>query len=147
MMLVTERRFEGPNAIQIPANSYAVVRLQSLGHGSLVRLSVRQTSGTAVAFVVDVLDSSLRLGGPNGTYPNPYPPANVDIMQIINRISAGSGTTARFIEPYGVPFRSMDNPPGGYSTSSQDIYLVIAPTAANFNTTWEASVTLVDENV
>lgn len=147
MLLITERRFEGSNAIQIPANSYAVVRLQSICQGKVNRLSVRQVSGASVAFVVDLLDSSLRLGGPNGTYPNPYPPSNVDIMQIINRISATSGSTARFIDPYGIPFRSMDNPSGGYSTSSQDIYLVIAPTAAGGTTTWEASVTLVDENV
>jgi hypothetical protein len=106
--------------------------------GWLNEVLVKQLTGTPVGFAVEVLDSVVPFAEGEHAY-NATPAANLDLFQVIDRITATSGNTAKMrVAELGYSFINAD---GGPTESQPFLYLVIIPTNAGDDTTWEATVT------
>lgn len=126
------------SALVAPAGDLVSTKVPLLSEGLLKQLTVVQTSGTSVAFKVELLMSSMPY--PTGTYAvGTSPVGTINLFRIIPQQSGTSGN-ALDITPdtdIGWPFRNVD---GDHTNNQRYVYLIILPTAAGGSTTWDAFI-------
>jgi hypothetical protein len=106
--------------------------------GWLNELVVRQVSGTAKAFDIEVLDSVVPFPVGESNY-NATPAATLDLFRVINKIAVTSGATGVLRESeMGYSYQNAD---GGPTSNEPYLYLVIIPTNSTDVTTWEVAFT------
>ncbi len=132
------------SAISITAGNLICVKVPLLSEGTLKQLVIKQTSGTSVAFVVELLMSVL-----------PFPVGlaavataavgTVELYRIIPQQSITSGSTLDLSPDYeqGWMFRNVD---GDHTNNQRYIYLVIKPTGSAVTTKWDVFV-MAESNV
>lgn len=107
--------------------------------GRVTKVVVTQVAGTPVAFSVELLAGA-----------KPYPPdqeqtipfttlADVDMFQVIDEQPGSLGVAMELIgNNTGYPFVNLDGSP---TNNIRKLYLVIIPTSAGDDTTWDAAIT------
>jgi hypothetical protein len=124
--------------ITITAGNLRSVPVAFLTEGYITRLVIKQTGGTPVAAVVEVLDSKIPF--PVGQYAVATAAADdIELYRIIAQQAVTSGAALTLIhEEYGFPFHNQD---GTFSDNQRYIYIVIKPTSSLDTTTWEMAIT------
>lgn len=139
--------------LSIPASTPRVFALEFPHECSITKLHVRQMTGTAVAFTVDVLSrpSGGYVAGPeaggaigvkehlNGGTPiiTAAGPAHIDLYKVITTINGSSGGSASLLSDTGWKY----NPDTDQAVNHvQYVFIRINPTAAAGVTTWELSL-------
>lgn len=128
----------------IPGTQMYVLAAAAPYEGRLVRLSVKQTAGSAAGFKVDVYDSNAVYGptsvgaiaGATATVLDP------DLASVIAELTGTSGLAAIFRQDCGAGYRNAD---GDQSNPQRLLYIVIKPTGAAGSTSWDVSLTVVSE--
>jgi hypothetical protein len=110
--------------------------------GWLNELVVRQVSGTAVAFDVEVLDSEVPYAAGGRAY-NALPAATLDLFRVVAKISALAGATAVLRESeMGYSYQNADGSP---TACEPYLYLTIIPDNQVTVSTWEVAITTSKE--
>lgn len=106
--------------------------------GWLNELVVKQASGTAVGFSVEVLDSVVPYTVGEHDY-NAAAAATLDLFQVIDKITATAGNVAKLrVAELGYSYINGDGSP---TNNEPYLYLVIIPDNAGTITTWQATIT------
>lgn len=125
-------------AVSITGTKLKSVKVPLLSEGILKQLVVKQSSGTAAAFVVELLMSGM-----------PFPPGEqavaaaavgtIELFRIIPQQSTTSGNTLDITPDtdVGWPFRNSD---GDHTNNQRYVYLVIKPTSASGTTKWDVFI-------
>ena len=131
-------------SITIGAGKQRCTTVKFPAFGRITELSVKQASGTNVAFTVELLNSKFPFT-PDVDQTAPATPN--DELEMYRAVPKQTGTSGNAVEldpgDTGYPFRNMD---GGYTDQQNFIYLVIIPTASPDASTWDARITCVQDN-
>lgn len=133
----------GPRAkpsIVIPAGDLRCERIKVYTEGRITQLVVKQVDGTPVDFKVELLKSRLPYP-PNAEQSIPYTPTyGPEIYRILPQQSGTLGILEVTHEQTGWAYLNVD---AGYTDSEPFVYLVIIPTSAAGETTWDVCITAV----
>lgn len=141
----------GTNAVTIAASSYRCITVNMPHEGQLGRIVVKQVAaadggGTAVAFKVDILNSSTPVTPDTNIANATALPANIDIYKVRAQGTATSGNTFSEYTPdvggNGYLYRNVD---GTHTIPVRKIYVLIQPTSASGATKWEFALTMYTE--
>jgi hypothetical protein len=123
-------------AITIAAGNLRCVRVPFLHEGFLSQFVVKQSGGTGVAFVVELLMSVVPF--PVGEAPvATAATGTIELFRVLPQQSAISGAAVDITpdNEIGWAFKNAD---GDYTNNQRYLYLVIKPTAAGGSTSWDA---------
>jgi hypothetical protein len=129
--------------VVIPAGQKAYVAVKFPARGQLIDVYVKQIGGTNIAFAVDVLTTKKAFANGPGNYPNATAPAlALDKYRIGTSLAGTSGAAATLGAPDDIDlhYRNADGSP---SNLEFYLYLLISPTSAGGETTWEGRLTAV----
>lgn len=132
----------GPSSA-LPSISIATGKLKSIAvpfphAGRITKLIVKQTSGTSVAFTVDLLTSKIPY--PAGSYNTGTSPADdIELYRVLPQQAGSSGVALQAVDDNtGYPYRNMD---GDFTKNQRFVYLIITPTSAGTTTGWDVAIT------
>lgn len=115
------------------------VKVSLVTEGSLTRIVLKQTGGTAKICKIRVLDSGIPY--PEGEY-NAGTSADddVELYEIISQqtLTPAGSALAVINQEYGYPFHNQD---GTYTDNQRYIYIILEPQASADDTTWDLAIT------
>lgn len=125
--------------IKIAAGSYRVVRVPLASEGRLTKLFVKQVAGSAVPFVVQILQSKAVYGVFDQDIVLPATPAiDPELVEVCGELNGAAGSPVEInADHQGFPFINMD---GSSTNNQQYLYLAVIPDAGAPDTEWEASI-------
>ncbi len=130
---------QGTNTISVAGSHATVVKVSVPPEGRVTKVAAIQATGTAAAYVVDLIDSLVGPGLAAGSITTL--PANIDLWRIIPQQTGSSGASLSFYDSGEIGY-AYTTPDGTPTVRSRAIYLIISPTGASGVTTWEAVVTV-----
>lgn len=124
--------------ITISAGKRKSIKVPFPSEGYLTKVVVFQTSGTAVNFDVEIVDSEIPFPTGEAAY-NAAPADDVDLYRVIPKQTATAGNVISDINlEWGYPFNNQD---GTLTDNQRYIYVVIIPNNSPDESTWEFSLT------
>lgn len=122
--------------VSVTAGSFKVIALEVPHEGRITQVMAKQVGGTGVAYTIDILNSA----GPypvgeytNGTVQSTSAP-NIGLHKVVPQISAISGAVATYRADQGQAYRNAD---GDTTAPVRKLYMLIQPTGAGTDTTWD----------
>lgn len=131
-------------SITVPGTKLLCTRVNTLSEGLLKNLIVTQTSGSSVAYKVELLTSKIPY--PVGNAPVATGPVGtIDLYRVVSQQSATAGNTVNLYpdNAFGYPYRNAD---GDHTMNQRYLYLVILPTAAAGDTKWDVLIEVESNN-
>jgi len=129
------------DSVVITGGKASVIRLEGFSEGSLARVAVIQTAGSAAAFAVDVVNSVEVLAVGEHSIPV-APGVPIGLYKVITSIAGSSGQLGLSQSDIGFPFINVD---AKQTEAEPYLYLILTPTGAAGATTWDIAVLMAKD--